>query len=160
MNIQSHAQVSPRSPARARSSGKAGSAKPMESGLLDRFCQPLTLAELESVRRQARALDRLHGQVSRLTACLDDLELSVEFLSLYRAQHLPHAGAQPTELEAASLTAQTRLVTDSLSDLIRAFEAEGLHPAGLMLTLQQLRRAGTSGDGVPADDHSLPGTVF
>ena len=44
--------------------------------------------------------------------------------------------------------------------LMLVAQAEGLHPAGLMLTLQQLRRAGTSGDGVPADDHSLPGTVF
>ena len=159
MNIQSHTQVSPRSPAGARSSGKAGSARPMEPGLLDRFCQPLTLAELEAVRQQARALDRLHGQVSRLTACLDDLELSVEFLSLYRAQHLSHAGAQPTELEAASLTAQTRLVMDSLSDLIRAYQAEGLQPAGLMLTLQQLRRDVSGGHTAPVIGRGMPGTA-
>ena len=107
MNIQSHTQVSPRSPAGARSSGKAGSARPMEPGLLDRFCQPLTLAELE----------------------------------------------------AASLTAQTRLVMDSLSDLIRAYQAEGLQPAGLMLTLQQLRRDVSGGHTAPVIGRGMPGTA-
>lgn len=129
-------------PAAARPVGAARTREavaPLSDMVLDRFCQPFSPAELDTLRQQALMRDHQLGRVSELSCRLQELELSVEFLRLYREQHFPHRGAAPTEQEAASLQAQTRIVIDSLADLIGTFKAEGLHPVGLMVTLRQLR---------------------
>jgi len=114
---------------------------------LDRFCQPLTSAELDSLRRQVEVHDRQPDGHVCLMEPLQSFELAVDFLRLYREQHFPHRGAQPTEEQLASLQAQIRLVVECLADLVSTMKSEGLHPVDLIVVLSQLRQQASAGCG-------------
>lgn len=72
-------------------------ARVLSDETLDLFCQPLSPAELDTLRQQVEVHDRQPGGHVELTELLQSFELAVDFLRLYREQYFSHRRAQPTE---------------------------------------------------------------